>query len=154
MANFEDKIEEMYIDLPEPPEEIEGTSPISKSGKLVYVSGQLPYSEGRRLLHRGRLGLELNLDAGCAAARAAVIQTLSVLKKNLGTLNKIKRIVHLKVYVATGAEFKEHKKVAASAMELLREIFGTFAKCSVEVVGCASLPEGAAVELSFVIEVK
>ena len=80
--DFEDKVEEMFLDLPEAPPKTENIEHISKSGKLVYLSGQLPYGEGR-LLYKGRVGLELNLDAGKAAARAAVIQALGVLKDEL-----------------------------------------------------------------------
>lgn len=150
--NFEERIDELFIDLPEPPLPAENVVNVAKSGKLLYVSGQLPYAEGRQS-YKGRVGLELNLDVGRAAARAALIQTLGVLRSELGSLNKIKRIVHMRLYIATGAEFKDHRKVAAAAQELLREIFGAFGKCSLEVAGCASLPEGAAAELALVVEI-
>jgi len=150
--DFDGRVEELFLDLPEVPKDA-AFAHISRCGKLIYVGGQLPYGEGR-LLFKGRVGLELSSDAGKAAARAAAIQALGVIKGTLGTLNEIKRLVHVRLYIATGAEFKDHRKVLAGSMELLKDVFGTFADCSTEVVGCASLPEGAAVELAMVIEVK
>lgn len=151
--DFEDRVEELFLDLPEVLPEMDEFTQISRSGRLVFLSGQLPYSEGRPA-YKGRVGLELNLDMGRAAARASAIQALGILKNQLGSLNKIKKFVHIKMFVATGAEFKDHKKVLSGATELLRDIFGSYAKCATEVAGCASLPEGAAVELSLVVEVK
>lgn len=151
--DFDERVEELYLDLPEPPAELDGFVNISTCGKILYLTGQLPRAEGR-MSHKGRLGLELNLDAGKAAARAAVIQALGVLKNQLGSLNKIKRILQLRLYIATGSEFKDHKKVLSGSLELLSDIFGSFGKCATEVAGCASLPEGAAVELSLVVEIK
>ena len=125
MPGFEEKIDEMYLDIPEPLQESENFVNVSKSGKLIFLSGQLPYSEGR-MINKGRVGLELSLDAGRAAARAATVQALGVLRSELKSLNKIKRFVYMKLYAATGAEFKDHKKVAAGSLALLREILGTF----------------------------
>ena len=151
--NFDERIEEMFIDLPEPLPAEDGISYTSKSGKLLFVTGQLPYSEGRSD-YKGRVGLELSLDAGTAAARGALIRALGVLKSDLGSLNKIKRIVNVKLYIATGAEFREHRKVLAAVTQLTQNIFGSFGNCSADVLGCASLPEGAAAELSMVVEVR
>lgn len=151
--DFEERIEGLFLDLPESPKDTGTLANFSKLGKLIYLSGQLPHSEGR-LSYKGRVGLELNLDAGKSAARAAFIQALGVLKGELGTLNKIKKIVSLNLYIATGAEFKDHKKILTSLMDLVSEIFGSFGRCAADAVGCASLPEGAAVLLSMVVEVK
>lgn len=150
--DFEDRVEEVFLEIPEPAPEMKNAN-VAKTGKLLYISGQLPYSEGR-LAYKGRVGMELSLDAGKTAARTAAIQTIAVLRKHLGGLNKIKRIVELRICVATGAEFKDHKKVAAASLGLIEEVFGPFGKPACTVFGCASLPEGAAVEVSLVVEVK
>lgn len=150
--DFDERAEELFLDLPELLKDTDIVH-VSRCGKLAYLSGQLPYGEGR-LLFKGRVGLELSLDAGKSAARAAAIQALGAIKGALGTLNEVKRLVHVRLYIATGAEFKEHKKVLAGSMDLLRDVFGAAAKCSTEAVGCASLPEGAAVELAMVVETK
>lgn len=151
--NFEDRIEEMFLDIPEAP--LEGDSVVNAcaSGKLLFISGQLPLTDGR-LAFKGRAGLEITLDQARLAVRAAVIQALAVARKELGSLNKIKKIVHLSLNIATGAEFKDHKKVLASAMDLIHEVFGPHGRPASEVAGCASLPDGASVELSLVIEIK
>ena len=151
--NFEERIEELFIDIPEPGQEPEHTAFCSKTGKILFLTGQLPYSEGR-LAYKGRVGLEVTVEAGRAAARAATVQALGVLKNQLKSLNKIKKIIHADLSVATGAEFKEHHKIIRGTTELLREIFGVFGKCSTNVIGCASLPEGATVQLSLIVEIK
>ena len=151
--NFDDRIEELFIDLPEAPEEPELGAHISKSGKIVYLTGQYPSGEGR-ILYRGRVGLELTLDTGRAAARTTVIQALGVLRDSLGSLNKIRRFLNIRLYIATGAEFKDHQKILDHAMEFLIEIFGSYAKCATEVIGCASLPNGAACELAMTLEAR
>jgi len=151
--DFEDRVEELYLDLPEPPDEPEYLTSVSKSGKLLFVSGQLPYTEGR-LDYKGKIGLELSLDKGRSAVKACIVQSLGVLRGELKSLNKIKRIVHVRLALATGAEFKDHKKVLATALEFLNEIFGPFGKSSAEVIGVNSLPAGAAAQMSMVVEVK
>lgn len=151
--NFEERADELFLDFPEKPGIDKTFSNISKVGKLIYLSGQLPYSEGR-LSHKGRVGLELTLDAGRSAARTATVQALGVLRGELKSLNKIKRIVHLDLYIATGAEFKDHKKVLMGSSDLLQEIFGSCGKSSANVAGVASLPEGAPVQLAMIVEVK
>ena len=86
--NFDDRIEELFIDLPEAPEESEIGAHIAKCGKTLYLTGQYPSGEGR-MLYRGRLGLELTLDTGRAAARTAAIQALGVYGKRLEVLTRL-----------------------------------------------------------------
>lgn len=153
--DFDKRIVEIFLDLPEVPPEPPAISHVVQAGKLVIISGALPWKEGR-MLHKGRLGLELNVDAGRQASHAACVQALAMLNKFLqGSLNKIKKIVMLRGFVASGAEFYDQNKVLDSASQLLLDVFGsTTGRHARSAVGVNALPHGAAVELELVVEVK
>ncbi|MBU4484633.1 RidA family protein [bacterium] len=150
---FEEKIEELFVDLPEPVSPIGSHEHIVKSGKQIFVSGQLPYSEGR-LMYRGKLGLSINVDTGQAAARVCVLNILGVLKKELGSLDKIKRILKVTGYVASGGDFQDQHKVLEGALKFLKDIFGPFGKCSASAVGVLNLPLGSSVMIEMIVETK
>jgi enamine deaminase RidA (YjgF/YER057c/UK114 family) len=150
---FDDRLFELYIDLPEPPSAEKATAHAVKAGKLLFVAGVLPRSEGKMM--KGRVGVDVTLDKAKLAARAALVNAFGIMAQELGgTLNKIKRIVKLSGAVACGADFKDHFKVLDSASELLKDVFGNQGKHVREVIGASSLPEGAVVELSLVVELK
>jgi enamine deaminase RidA (YjgF/YER057c/UK114 family) len=150
------RIDELFLDIPEAPaEKGASTAHAVKTGRLVFLSGVLPWKEGR-LAYKGRVGLELTLDTGKLAAHAACVQALGILRHFLdGSLNSVKQIVLLKGFVASGAEFKEHQKVLDGASKLLTDIFGgTAGRHARTAVGVNALPGGAAVELEMIVEVR
>lgn len=150
---FDDRLFELYIDLPEPPAGEKTTAHAVKAGKLLFVAGVLPRSEGKMM--KGRAGVDVTLDKAKLAARAALVNAFGIIATELGgSLNKIKRIVKLSGAVACGADFKDQFKVFDGASELLKDVFGNQGKHVREVVGASSLPEGAVVELSIVVELK
>lgn len=150
---FDDRLFELYIELPEPPAVEKTAVHAVKTGKLLFVSGVLPRSEGKMM--KGRAGVDVSLDKAKLAARAALVNAFGIISAELGgSLNKIKRIVKLSGAVACGADFKDHLKVFDSASGLLKDVFGNQGKHAREVVGASSLPEGAVVELSLVVELK
>jgi len=151
--NYDDKLEDLFIELPEPP------SPLGKgvnavhAGKLIYIDGILPRLEGRFLT--GRAGVDIRLDNAVQAARAATMFALAVLKAELGgTLNKVKRIINLSALIASGSDFKDHFKVLDGASDLLIQIFGPNGKHTRSAAGVMSLPQNATIELSMIVEVK
>ena len=152
--NFDKRIDELFIDLPEPAPEVGAIVHVAQAGKLLFVGGAFPWKDGR-MAYRGRIGLELNLDSGRLAASAACMQAIGQLQKYLGgTLNKIKRIVMLRGFVASGSEFKDHQKVLDSASQLLTDIFGSVAgRHARSAIGVTALPHGAPVELEMVVEI-
>jgi hypothetical protein len=101
----------------------------------------------------GILGKNLDLDTGRKAARTAALNALSLARKQLGTLNRVRRVVRLGVSVAATSEFIEHPKVADAASELLRDIFGEEALSTRLVIGVASLPFGSPIALEVIMEV-
>src|SRR4029453_18756725 len=102
----------------------------------------------------GIVGKDLDANAGQEAAHTAALNAIALAKKQLGSLDRVSRVVRLGVYVAATPEFTEHPNVAEAASELFREVFGEEAVSSPLVIGVASLPLGSPVELEVILEVK
>ena len=152
--NFDKKLEELFIDLPEPHTCATGTAHAVKSGKLVFINGVLPFSEGR-IITKGRVGLEVTLDQAGRAARIAAIYALGIFASEFGgSINKVKRIISVTGFIASGGDFRDHFKVLNSVSDLFEQIFGSAGKHSRNAVGCSCLPNDACLELSLVIEIK
>jgi enamine deaminase RidA (YjgF/YER057c/UK114 family) len=152
--NFDEKLEELFIDMTEPPLDKGSTVGAIKVGKLLYVNGVLPFESGR-IKFPGRAGVEVKVDNAKLAARTAGVMVLSYAMNELGgTLKKIKRIVKVDGYVACGADFEHHARVIDGATELFTQIFGPYAKHARTIVGVSSLPKNACVELSVTFELK
>ena len=151
--NFDERLDELFLDLPEPPQAVGSHVNAVRAGKFLYISGVLPRSEGKMMT--GRAGVEIRLDTACNAARAAAMVALSIMRSELdGTLNKVKRIAEISVFVASSADFKDHFKVLGAVGELMVKIFGPSGKAVRKASGAASLPENATVELSMIVELK
>lgn len=149
---YDDRLSELYIDLPEPVAALGSYVHAVRVGNLLYVGGVLPRAEGK--IMKGRAGVEIRLDAAKSAARIAAINALAVIAQEFGgTLNKVKRVVQVNGIVACGADFRDHSKVLDGASELINQIFGAAGKHTRIATGAVSLPEGASIELSMVIEV-
>jgi enamine deaminase RidA (YjgF/YER057c/UK114 family) len=151
-ASAEQKIKELNVALPAPPQPFGVYTEAVQTGNLLFLTGMLP-TEGRSAKFVGRLGAELNVEEARAAARLAAINALAVARQHLGSLDKVTRIVRLGVYVATSGDVCEQPKVADAASELLQEIFGKERNPSRLVYGVASLPLGTPVELEIIFEV-
>jgi enamine deaminase RidA (YjgF/YER057c/UK114 family) len=102
----EDKLLEFGIELPEAPSPLGSYVPVIRTGNLVFLSGILPLVKGK-LLRQGRVGESVSLDEAKEDARIATINTLSVLKAHVGSLDKIKRCIKITGYVASSHDFTE-----------------------------------------------
>jgi enamine deaminase RidA (YjgF/YER057c/UK114 family) len=151
-ATAEQRLKELGIRLPVPPEPFGTYAEAVQTGNLLFLTGMLP-TEGRAAKFIGRLGAELDVDAGSQAARLAALNALAVARQHLGSLDKVTRIVRLGVPVATVGDFRDHPKVADGASELLQDVFGKERNPSRLVYGVASLPLGTPVELEVIFEV-
>jgi enamine deaminase RidA (YjgF/YER057c/UK114 family) len=152
--DFDAKLDELFIDLPEPPTPAAGTAHAVQAGKFLYISGVLPLSEGK-IQTKGRVGLELRLDSAKLAARTAAVNALAVIATECGgTLNKVKRIIEVTGYISSGGEFRQHFKVLDGVAELFSQVFGPAGKHTRNAVGCANLPNDACIELSLIVELK
>ena len=150
--SVEDKLKELGLQLPSPPQPAGAYTPAIAAAGLVFVSGQLPLANGE-IQYPGMLGRDLDIEAGYAAARLCALNALSVLKAESGDLDKIS-IVRLGGYVAATNDFTEHPKVINGASDLMAEILGTRGVHARLAVGASNLPLGAAVELEVIAAVR
>ena len=148
---IEDKLRELSIDLPTPPNPAGSYIPVVTTGNLAFVSGQIPMKEGK-VVFEGKVPNEQSLDAARDAAKICIINGLAQLKANLGSLDKITKFVRISGFVNSNPEFTEQPKVINAASDLLAEIFGDMAKHSRIAVGVASLPLNSTVEIDMVVE--
>ena len=149
----EDRLAKLGIHLPDAPTPFGAYVPAVQTGNLLFLSGMLATS-GHSATVVGVVGKTLDVKAGREAAYIAALNAMALIKKRLGSLNRVARVVRLGVYVAATPEFTEHAKVADAASELLRDVLGEQAVSSRLVFGVASLPLGSPVELEVILEVK
>lgn len=149
---IEARLAEKGITLPTPPAPAANYVPFVFAGTLLFISGQLPFGpEG--LAHKGKLGRELDLAAGKAAACLCAINILAQAKAALGTLDRIKRCVRLGGFVNATEDFTDHPAVINGASDLIAEILGEAGRHARAATGAGSLPLGASVEIDAIFEI-
>jgi enamine deaminase RidA (YjgF/YER057c/UK114 family) len=151
-ASAEQRLKELGIKLSSPPEPFGTYVEAVQTGNLLFLSGMLP-TEGREAKFIGRVGAELDVETGRAAARLAALNGLAVAREYLGSLDKVKRIVRLGVSVATPGDVRDQPKVSDGASELLQDVLGKDKNPSRLVYGAARLPLGAPTALEIIFEV-
>jgi enamine deaminase RidA (YjgF/YER057c/UK114 family) len=151
-ASAEQRLEELHIKLPPPPEPFGTYVEAVQTGNLLFLTGMLP-TEGRAAKFLGRVGAELDVETGRKAAHLAALNVLAVTRKHLGSLDKVTRVVRLGVSVATSGDVRDQPKVADAASDLLQDVFGKEKNPCRLVYGVASLPLGTPVELEVIFEV-
>jgi enamine deaminase RidA (YjgF/YER057c/UK114 family) len=151
-ASAEQRLKDLGIELPAPPEPFGTYVEAVQTGNLLFLTGMLP-TEGRAAKFVGRIGAELDVEAGRKAARLAALNVLAVARKHLGSLDKVTRIVRLGVSMATSGDVHDQPKVADAASDLLEDVFGKEKSPCRLVYGVASLPLGTPVELEIIFEV-
>src|SRR5712664_1799228 len=151
-ASAEQRLKQLGITLPAPPEPFGTYVEAVRTGNLLFLSGMLP-TEGHAAKFIGRVGAELAVEAGRKAAYLAEHNGPAVAREHLGSLDKVTRMVRFGVSVATSGDVRDQPKVADGASELLQDIFGKEKNPSRLVYGVASLPLGVPVELEVILEV-
>ncbi|PJZ86132.1 RidA family protein [Leptospira harrisiae] len=144
---------QLGLEIPPVPAALAAYIPSKRSGNLIFTSGQLPLVSGK-LRKTGKVGKDLNLDEAKEEAKQCVLNALAALLLHIDSLDKIKSIVKLGVFVAGTPEFTEQHLVANGASELLAAIFGEKGKHARFAIGVSSLPLDASVELEMVAEVE
>jgi len=147
---IEEKIELLGITLPNPPTPAGSYIPAIKTGNLLFISGQIPMVNGK-VVFTGKV-TDNNLETAQKAARMCAINLLAQMKRELGSLDKVKKIVRLSGFVNSDTEFYQHPKVINAASDLFFEIFGDKGKHSRIAVGVACLPLNSMTEIDAVIE--
>jgi len=151
-ASPERRLQDLGIMLPNAPHPLGAYVEAVQSGSLLFLSGMLPIKDGKPQ-HVGRLGQELDADAGRDALRTATLNALSAAKEHIGSLDRVSKVVRVGVYLATSGDFYNQPIVADAASELLRDVFGEDKTSVRSVFGVASLPLGLPVMLEVTFEV-
>lgn len=149
---IEQRLARLGIELPKAAAPAANYVPYVISGNLLATAGQLPLSDGA-LVATGRLGAELDIEAGQAAARACALNLLSQARAALGEIDRLKRIVKINVFVASAPDFTDQHLVANGASDFLAEAMGDRSVHARSAVGVAALPLNAAVEIDAVFEI-
>ena len=149
----EEKLRQMGLELPEPPAPVAAYVPAVRTGNLLFVSGQVPRVKGE-LRFRGHVGGDLSLEDGVQAARLCALNALSIVKKEIGDFNRLRRVVKVSGFVASAAGFWDQPKVIDGASQLLVALLGERGKHARAAVGVNELPLGSAVELEMIVEVE
>lgn len=147
------KLNELGVVVPNISKPLAAYVPGVKAGEFIYVSGQLPIKD-KELLYSGKIGQELSVEAGKAAAEICVINCLAVVKNIIGSWENLDRIIKISVYVQSSDDFFEQAVVANGASELLEKIFGEKGKHARLAVGVNSLPLNAACEVEMIAMTK
>ena len=150
---IEDTLAEMGVTIPDPKPALGSYVPAVQTGSLVFVSGNLPIQADGSMLHSGKLGEDVSVEEGYAAAKQCAINCLSAAKGIIGDLNNVQQVVKLRVLVNSTPDFTDQPAVANGASDLLVELFGESGKHARAAVGVASLPLGVSVEVELVLEV-
>ncbi len=147
------RLQELGIVIPPSRSPVANYVPAVTAGNLVFLSGHGPYLADGSLI-TGKLGRELTVEEGYAAARATILACLASLQAEIGSLDRVKRIVKLFGMVNCTEDFASHPQVINGASDLLVEIFGEVGRHARSAVGMQMLPMNIAVEIEMVVEVE
>ena len=147
---IDEKLKELSIQLQTPHNPAGSYIPSVKTGNLLFISGQIPMEEGK-VKFTGKV-TDDNLETAQKSARMCAINLLAQMKRELGNLDKVTRIVRLSGFVNSDPEFYQHPKVINAASDLIFEIFGDKGKHSRIAVGVACLPLNSMTEIDAIIE--
>lgn len=152
-GRIEQRLVQLGIALPQPAAPAGAYVPYVMTGSLLLVAGQLPIRDGV-VIHHGRVGVELSIDDGIAAARLCGLNLLAQARAACGgDLDRVQRVVRLAGFVHAAPGFAEHPKVLNGASELMADVFGPAGRHMRIAVGAASLPLGVAVEIEGMFEI-
>ncbi len=150
-AEIDAKLAALGLALPQPAAPVAAYVPVVIAGGLAYVSGQLPFVDG--VLVKGRLGEDVSIEDGTAAAKACGLMILAQLRAALGSLSRVERVVKLGGFVSSTGDFTDQPKVVNGASELMAAVFGDAGRHARSAVGVPVLPLGAAVEVDAIVAV-
>ncbi len=149
----EQRINELGLELPAPPAAMATYRTAVLSGKMLFIAGQGPVKNGKVTM-TGRLGENVSKEEGYEAARLSCLNALAIMRKELGSLDRVKQVVKATVYVASKDGYGDQPSVANGATELLREIFGERGLPARAAVGVNALPFNIPVQVELQVEVE
>lgn len=152
-GRIEARLDELGIDLPRVSPPVASYVNAVRTGHLLYLSGKGPLKPDGTLI-KGKVGADLSVDEGYQAARLTGLNLLAVLNDELGSLDRVRRVVKVLGMVNAHADFDAHPKVIDGFSDLMLEVFGDRGRHARSAVGMGSLPQRIAVEIEIIVEVE
>ena len=150
--SYERQLRQLGIELPSAPKPVANYVPAIRAGDLLFLSGVLPMRDGE-LIMTGKLGQALSIEQGIEAAKVALLNALAIIRSEVGSLDRVKRIVKMVGHVASAPGFTDQPQVLNGASDLLVAIFGEAGRHARVAVGSAELPRQAPVEIELIVQV-
>jgi enamine deaminase RidA (YjgF/YER057c/UK114 family) len=150
--SYESKLKALGLQLPLPPQPVATYIPAVRVGELLFLSGVLPMRDGQ-LAFSGKLGRDLTAEEGMEAAKLSLLNALAIVKQELGSLDRISRVVKVVGYVASAEGFVQQPQVLNGASDLLVAVFGEAGRHARVAVGAAELPRRAPVEIEMILSI-
>jgi enamine deaminase RidA (YjgF/YER057c/UK114 family) len=151
--SVEEKLAELKISLPPAPKPVASYIPAVRTGDLLFLSGTGPFKDGQ-VLFAGKLGKDLTVEQGYEAAKLTLLNALAIAKQELGSLDRVTRVVRMSGHVASAEGFTQQPQVLNGASDLLVQIFGDAGRHARLALGAAELPLNMAIELELILEVR
>ena len=149
----EARLAELKLELPPAPKPVATYVTAIRHGDLLYVSGHGPLRSDGTLI-TGRLGADMAIEAGQAAARQTGLAILATLRAHLGSLDKVVRLIKTLGMVNSTPDFHDHPRVINGYSDLMKDVFGDAGVGARSAVGMGALPGGIAVEIEAIFQVK
>lgn len=149
----EARLAELNLTLPPAPKAMANYRTAVRIGNLLYVSGHGPYNADGSL-HVGKVGVEVDMTAGVAAARQTGLAMLATIQDQLGSLDAVVRVIKVLGMVNATPEFADHPKVINGFSDLMVEVFGEAGRGARSAVGMGSLPSNISVEIEAIFEIR
>jgi len=153
MSTIEQRLRTLGLELPPLQAPVANYVRTVRTGNLVFVAGHLPVKDGE-IVYRGKVGRDLDVGAGYEAARLVMLNCLAALKEELGSLDRVRRVVKLLGMVNSAPDFTDQPKVINGASDLLVQLYGERGRHARSAVGMSALPLGASVEIEMIVEVE
>ncbi len=150
--SYERQLQQLGLQLPDPPKPVANYVPVVKVGDLLFLSGVLPSRDGQ-LIMTGKLGQDLTVEQGVEAARVAVLNGLSIIRSVTGSLDQMRQIVKMVGHIASAPGFTDQPQVLNGASDLLVSVFGDVGRHARVAVGAAELPRNAPVEIELIVQI-
>jgi enamine deaminase RidA (YjgF/YER057c/UK114 family) len=150
--DYESQFQKLGLELLKPTPAAGAYLKAVRSGNLLFVSGHGPHKDGV-VQYRGKVGKDLSLEEGYAAARLTMLNCLATLRAELGSFNRVRRVVKVLGFVNSAPGFTDQPKVINGGSELLIELFGDQGRHARSAVGLAELPNNIAVEIEMIVEI-
>ncbi len=153
MSEREQKLEALGFPVERATAEGDLVQAVVEDGGVLYASGQVPF-DGAELVSKGKVPSEISLEDAQKAAALCAANVLRAVKRHLGSLDKVERVLRITGYVNADTDFTDEHLVINGASELVRAVFGEQGRHARTAIGMAQLPLGASVEVEMILKVK